>query len=207
MLNYPFQLQSIAISKELRQFFQEILSSSIEFWDCHSKVKWPLHLSVDQDTRRFKLDPIYPCKMLQDYSKKKESDDYISNWQTTFYMMKLKGRQFLNLMDNNFENIVPTYIKGGLQLNYLGLSNILCTRAMRAITNHTLISKYRLRFFPDQDFSCPCSKYPIKSRQCTLHECKRFNNYQNPRKNSLGHFVSFLDHNSNAFSFAGSMSL
>ena len=38
------------------------------------------------------------------------------------------------------------------------------TRATRAITNHAPIGKYRLKFFPWEDFSCLCGTYPIETR-------------------------------------------
>jgi len=74
-------------------------------------------------------------------------------------------------------------------------------RATRAIVNHAPIGEYRLRFFPKEEFSCPCGLYPIESRWHLLHECKRFNNYWNSRRDSISHFVLFLVYNSNAFSF------
>ena len=60
---YLYQSQSIAISKELRSFFNKHSNNSIEFWDCPSKDKWPLYISVDHDIRKFNLTPIYFCKI------------------------------------------------------------------------------------------------------------------------------------------------
>ena len=61
--------------------------------------------------------------------------------------------------------------------------------------------RYQLRFFHREEFACPCGLYPIESRRHILHECKRFNNYWNPRRDSIGHFTLFLEYNSNAFFF------
>jgi len=83
-----------------------------------------------------------------------------------------------------------------------GYSNSLCVCATRAITNHALIGKYRLRFFPREEFKCLCSLYPIKSRRYILHECGRFNGYWNPRRDSLSHFVMFLELDLGAFAFS-----
>jgi len=41
-------------------------------------------------------------------------------------------------------------------------SNGLCAHASRAITNHTPIGEYRLRFFSREEFKCLCDLYPIK---------------------------------------------
>ena len=71
----------------------------------------------------------------------------------------------------------------------------------RAITNHTPISEYRLRFFPEKEFKCSCSLYPIELQRHILHDCRRFNGYWNLRRDSLSHFVGFLEANSNAFTF------
>jgi len=69
------------------------------------------------------------------------------------------------------------------------------------IINHTSIGKYRLRFFPKKNFSYSCSLYSIESWRHILYDCRRFNNYWNLRRDSIGHFTLFLEFNSRAFSF------
>ena len=110
----------------------------------------------------------------------------------TFQALDGKERQFLDLMDNNFNVIEPSYTKGGPQLQTFSYSNSLCVCATRAITNHAPIGKYQLRFFPSEEFRCPCGNYPIESRRHILHDCTKFNGYWNPRQDSLSHFVMFL---------------
>ena len=112
-----------------------------------------------------------------------------------------KGNHFLDLLDDDFNPIEPSYIKGGLWLQSFGHSNSLCAQATRAITNHVPIGEYQLRFLPNMDISCPCNNYPIETRRHILHECKRFNGYWNPRRDSLNHFIMFLITNPNAFAF------
>ena len=58
-----------------------------------------------------------------------------------------KGRQFLNLVDDNLNIIKPMYTKGEPWLQVFGHSNSLCAHATRAITNHAPIGEYCLRFF------------------------------------------------------------
>jgi len=81
----------------------------------------------------------------------------------TFQALDGKGNHFLDLLDVNFNVIEPSYTKGGPWLQWFGHSNLLCARATRAITNHAPIGEYRLRFFPEEEFKCPCGSYLIKS--------------------------------------------
>ena len=119
----------------------------------------------------------------------------------TFQASNNKGRNFLELLDDNLNIIELSYSKGRSQLKLFSYSNSLCVRATRAIVNHTPIGKYQLRFFPGEDFTCPCGLYLIKTRKHVLHECKRYNNYWNPRRDTLAHFILFLEFNSSTFSF------
>ena len=107
----------------------------------------------------------------------------------TFQASDLKDNQFHG--DNNL--LKPLYIKSSPWLQNFGYSNSLYARATKAITNHALIGKYRLRFFPNKEFKCPCGQYSIKSRQHILYEYKRFNEYWNLRKDFIAHFVMFLE--------------
>ena len=122
-----------------------------------------------------------------------------------FQALDNKGRNFLELFDNNLNTVKPNYPKEESQLKYLGHSNSLCTRAMRAIVNHASIDEYWLRFFKQEDFACSYSVYPIETRRHILYKCRRYNGYWNPRKNTLAHFILFLEFNSSTFSFGKSI--
>jgi len=91
--------------------------------------------------------------------------------------------------------------KEGPWLKCFGHSNLLCARALRAIVNHAPIGDYCLRFFPREEFKCSCGLYTIETRQDILHECRRYNNYWNPRRDSIAHFTLFLEFNGNDFLF------
>ena len=119
----------------------------------------------------------------------------------TFQVSDIKGKQFLDLINSNNNLLELSYIKGGPWLQNFGHSNSLYARAFRAITNHILTGKYRLRFFSREEFRYPCSQYPIESSHHILHKCKRFNKYWNLRRDLVAHFVMFLKHNSNVFAF------
>ena len=172
--SHPLQKQVALILNNLRDFFNKCHENMIKFWECPSKCKWNLHKHIDIESKSFNLTPLFPNKNSWDFSKKSECNNKI---------------------------LEPTYSKDGTWLQYIGHSNILCARATRAITNHALISEYHLHFFPREEFSCLCGLYPIETRHYILHECRRFNEYWNPRKDLVAYFVLFLELNPNVFAF------
>jgi len=121
-----------------------------------------------------------------------------------FQALDTKEKQFLDLLNSDDNIIEPLYIKGGSWLRHFDHSNSLCTRATRAIINHALIGEYRLRFFPREDFSYSCGLYPIETRRHILYECGRFNKYWNLRRDSISHFILFLEFNPSVFALASS---
>ena len=175
--SHPFQIQSVAILEDLHLFFSKDPNNLIEFWECPSCLDWHFHKAVDLEMKAFYPTPSYPSKMSWDYSKKLEYNDISNIWKMTFQALDGKEKQFLDLLDDNSNDIEPSYVKGGPWLQTFGQSNTLCVHTMRVITNHALIREYRLRFFPREEFKCPCGVYPIKSRRHILHDCSRFNSY------------------------------
>jgi len=202
---HSYQIQSAAILSNLRSFFECHENNFIKFWECLSYLKWHLHNEVNKETKTFNPTLLYPCKTSWDFSKKSESDNILKVWKMMFQASDFKGNQFLNLLDNNNNIIEPSYVKGGSWLKTFGHLNSLCAYTTRAITNHTPIGEYRLRFFPREEFKCLCGLYPIESRHHILHEYGRFNGYWNLRRNSLSHFVMFLETNLSAFTFSDSL--
>jgi len=175
---HPYQIHTMAILSELHRFFNIKQENSIEFWECSSRLKWRFHQDVDKDSKSFNLTPSFSCKISWDYCKKIDSDDIINQWKMMFQASDRKGRQFLDLVDDNLNIIEPAYTKGGPWLQVFGHSNSLCAHATRAITNHAPIGEYHLRFISNEDFKCPCGNYPIESRRHILHEYMRFNRCQ-----------------------------
>ena len=158
------------------------------------------------ETKSFILIPMLLSKLSWDLSKKNECDNLIKKWKMMFQASDMKGKQFLDLVDGNNNLLELLYIKGSLWLQNFGHSNFLCARASRAITNHVPTGEYRLRFFLNKEFRYSCSQYPIESRHHILYECKRFNKYWNPRRDSVAHFVMFLEWNPNVFVFSNDIS-
>ena len=60
----------------------------------------------------------------------------------TFQASDEKGKQFLDLLDDDFNAIEPMYTKGRPWLQVFGHSNSLCAHATRSITNHAPIGEY-----------------------------------------------------------------
>ena len=199
--SHPLQKQAALILNDLRVFFNCHHENTIEFWECPSKSKWNSHQHVNIETKSFNLTPLFPVKNSWEFSKKSECNNIINNWKMTFQASDQKGRNFLDLVDSDNKTLEPTYSKGGVWLQYVGHSNTLCARAARVITNHTPIGEYRLHFFPREKFSCPCGLYSIKIRHYILHECRRFNKYWNPRRDSIAYFIMFLELNPCVFAF------
>ena len=109
----PFQIYATAILKELRKFFISSNTNSIEFWECPSKLKWRFHHDADKDSKSFMVTPSYPCKISWDFCKKSDSDDIINQWKMTFQASEGKGKQFLDLLNDDLNAIELSYTKGG----------------------------------------------------------------------------------------------
>jgi len=114
MLIHLYQLHSIAISRDLKKFFNKNLSNVIEFWDCSDSIKWSPHLLVDKETKHLKIDLTFLSKSSWESSKKEKCDSLVQKWQMIFQALNFKGRNFLELTDNNNILIHPIYTKRGV---------------------------------------------------------------------------------------------
>ena len=175
---------TIAISQELRNFFWESPANHIEFWDCPSNNKWPPHHAANKETKSQSACPLYPSQVSWDLSQKDECDSYIRTWQMYFQASDYKGKQFLDL-DNDDETIAPTYIKGGAWLKHVGHSNTLTVRITCLITNHAPTGEYRKRFFLNKPRACPCQKALVETRHHILYKCERHKQSWNPLRRSI----------------------
>ena len=91
----------------------------------------------------------------------------------TFQVSDFKGRNFLDLLDNDLNPIELSSSKGSPWLSQFGHSNSLCAQASRAITNHAPIGEFQLKFFSREGFDCSCGFYPIETRHHILHKYHR----------------------------------
>ena len=88
-----------------------------------------------------------------------------------FQALEYKGRNFLNLNDDNNQPIHLIYSKDDAWLKYFSFSNSMCAYITRLIMNHTSIGKYKLKFFPTKLFTCICRYYSIETRRHILFDC------------------------------------
>ena len=86
---------------ELREFFKKDINNHINFWNCPSKVKWPLHLLVNSDTRKFLMLPSFPCKSSWNFCKEYNNELVLNFWKIFFQALDYKERQFLELLDSD----------------------------------------------------------------------------------------------------------
>ena len=75
--SHPYQIHTLVILNELRQFFTRCQDNHIEFWECPSWLRWNLHKFVDKDSKSLKPIPIFLNKTSWDYCKKVDSDNII----------------------------------------------------------------------------------------------------------------------------------
>ena len=156
---------------------------------------------MDKDTKIMVFTLLFSYKPSWDFCRKTDCDSILSQWRMLFQAVDSKEKNFLDLLDDDLDPIEPSSIKDSPWLQHFGHSNSLCTQASRAIINHALIGEYWLRFFSREEFTYPYSNYLIETRWHILHECKRFNNYWNLRRDTIAHFMLFLQFNTSAFSF------
>ena len=81
---HPYQIHSAIIFQELKEFFSKDAHNHIEFWDCPSKQQWPLHYSVDKETKNMVSIPSFPCKSSWDFYRKSKCDLILSQWRILF---------------------------------------------------------------------------------------------------------------------------
>jgi len=82
----------------------------------------------------------------------------------TFQVSNSKGRNFLNLLNDNLNPIELSSSKNSPWLFQFSHSNLLCAQASKAITNHAPTGEFQLKFFPRERFDCSCGFYSIGTR-------------------------------------------
>jgi len=92
--------------------------------------------------KKFDLILIFSYKSLWEFNRKNECIKILNHWKITFQALDNKERYFLDLLNNDLNSIELTYTKGESWLKFFVHSNLLCTRAIRAITNHAPIREY-----------------------------------------------------------------
>ena len=124
---HSYQIYSAVISQELREFFSKDACNHIKFWDCSSKQQWPLHYSMDKETKNIVSILSFPCKSSWDFCRKSKCNLILSQWRMLFQAADSKGRFFLDLLDDNLNSIELSNTKGSPWLQHFGHSNTLYT--------------------------------------------------------------------------------
>jgi len=131
------------------------------------------HKLVDDQVKATASTPTLPSKNSFLFSRKKECDNILKEWQVSFSSSQKKGQLFLDFEDEKEQVLKPTYVKGGSWLPSIGFSNSLYTRFTHMTTGHAPISEYCQRFFPNSPTSCPCSKVDVQTREHIVMQCDR----------------------------------
>jgi len=69
---------------------------------------------MDKDTKRIVFTLLFPCKSFWDFCRKTECNSILSQWRMLFQVSDSKGRNFLDLLDDDLNPIEPLSIRGGL---------------------------------------------------------------------------------------------
>ena len=109
----PFQSLVILLATKIKMFFCKDRRNKIQFWFCPNKAEWPKHKLVDSQVKAAVDNPILPSKNSLLFSKKKECNNILREWQELFPASKKRGQLFLDFKDKKQSIIKPTYAKEG----------------------------------------------------------------------------------------------
>jgi len=196
----PLQDMFIPLASAIKAHLSKDSRNKIHFWYCPSKAKWPRHQVVDDQVKANSCIPTFPSKVSHLFSKKKECNDILCEWQTSFTNSIKKDHYFLNFEDKKQIVIKPTYAKGSLWLPVIGFTNSLCAQFTCMTTGHVLIGEYKQRFFPHLPTCCPCGEAKSQTREHIVMECNLYDPSTRPCNTIINSFVHFLADNPGAFS-------
>ena len=197
----PFQSLTKATTKRIHNFFSSSPDKRIVIWHCPSGTKWRPHHNVDKDIKSSHIAPTLLSKETWAFNKKSEYDDIINYWARAYEATDRKGKSFLDLTDNKGNILIPSHIKGGPWLMYIGQSNSLCACLTRLITNRAPIGEYRKRFFPQKENICDCGLDVVETRDHILYECNKYSVAWRPPDLCIVGFLTFLENNPATFCF------
>jgi len=96
-------------------------------------------------------------------AKKTNATQFLKAGKCTFKHLITKEKTSWISTMTMAKTICPTYSKGGAWLRHFSLSNTMCARVTRFITNYAPIGDYRKRFFPNESATCSCGHVPLKT--------------------------------------------
>jgi len=132
-----FLLLSYILWTQQKSFLDKDKRNTIYFWYCPSKTEWPRHKLVNDQVKAAVNTPTLSNRCSYLFSKKKEYNNILKEWQTSFATSQKKSQLFLDFEDEEEHIIKPTYAKGGSWLSYIRFTNSLCAQFTHMITGHT----------------------------------------------------------------------
>jgi len=87
----PFQKIIVPLATKIFSFKKENNHCNVQFWYCLSKAEWPKHKLVNEQVKEADNVPVYPNKNSFSFSKKKECNDILKEWQSSFARDKNEG--------------------------------------------------------------------------------------------------------------------
>jgi len=105
---YLYQLQSVLISQDLREFFKKDNNHHIKFWDGPSNQRWYLYNIVDKEAKKFNMSLIFPCKLSWNFSRKTECESILNFWRMTFQASDDREYHFLDLLERGSNLLEPS---------------------------------------------------------------------------------------------------
>jgi len=197
----PLQNIFIPIAFAIKVYLKKDSRNKIHFWYCPNKAKWPRHQLVGDQVKASKCTPVFPSRESYLFSRKKECDNILHEWQESFTNNIKKGQYFLKFRDEKQQVIRPTYTKGGSWLPFIGFTNLLCAQFTCMTTGHAPIGEYRQRFFPHLPTSCPCGEAKVQTHEHIVMECNLHDPSTRPCNIIINSFIHFLADNPGMFSF------
>jgi len=100
----PLQNMFIPLAFTIKSFLSKDSRNKIHFLYCPSKAKWPKHKLVNDQVKANACIPTFPSKELHLFSRKKECDNILYEWQISSASSLKKGHYFLNFEDKSKES-------------------------------------------------------------------------------------------------------
>ena len=95
----PLQNIFISIASAIEVYLKKNSRKKIHFWYCSSKAKWPRHQLVNDQVKASECPPVFSSKDLHLFSRKKEYNSILHEWQEFFANSIKKDQYFLNFED------------------------------------------------------------------------------------------------------------
>jgi len=109
----PLQNIVIPMAYAIKLYLARDSRNRIHFWYCPGKAKWPRHKLVDNQVKASTNALELLCKNSHLFSRKRECNNILQEWQSTFTNSLKRGHYFLMFEDEDQRVIKPTYAKGG----------------------------------------------------------------------------------------------